>query len=102
MNVAFVSTNVTLIFGSKRLSCRAQVAPAKPPPMMTDLGSPLRYRGCTDDRSGSRRRDRLDKIPSIELPDTHGVDGDLLPLRLVPFRDGIDFQCRKNPWRSDP
>src|SRR4029077_324867 len=60
-----------------------------------NLGSPLRYRGCTDDRSGSCRRDRPDKIPSIELPNTHGVDGKLLPLRLVPFRDSIDFRVGK-------
>jgi hypothetical protein len=46
VNVGFVSTNVTLIFGSKRLSCRAQVAPAKPPPMMTTWAAPCAIAGA--------------------------------------------------------
>jgi hypothetical protein len=31
----------------------------------------------------------------MDLPNTHGVDVDFLPLRLVPLRDGIDFRVGK-------
>ena len=91
MNVGFVSTNVTWIFGSKRLSCRAQVAPAKPPPMTTTRAVPCAIAGAQTSAAEAPAATDADKLPSIDLPATHGVDADLLPLRLVPFRDGLDL-----------
>jgi hypothetical protein len=77
------------------LSCRAQVDPAKPPPITTTSG-PLRYRGCTDQRSRSpAAAEPINSRRWICLP-----RADLLPLCLVPVRDGLDLGLGISP--GDP
>ena len=57
MNVGFVSTNVTWIFRSSRLSWRAQVAPAKPPPMTTTWALPCAIAGAQQSAAEACRGD---------------------------------------------
>src|SRR5262245_7919968 len=90
VNVEFASTSVTVMRGSMRLMKRAQVAPAKPPPMTTArLPAPCAMAG-----SGSRaavapaaavlRNSRRFFAVMIGLPSS-------ILLRTVPGGDGFDL-----------
>src|SRR5262245_51792146 len=94
VNVEFASTSVTVMRGSMRLMKRAQVAPAKPPPMTT-AREPV---PCAMAGSGSRaavapaaavlRNSRRFFAVMIGLPSS-------ILLRAVPGGDGFDLVVRE-------
>src|SRR5215831_10639207 len=102
VKVEDASTSVTLIRGSSRLSARAQVAPAKPPPTtrtrpLAFWASPGRGNSAAEAPAAavlmkSRRLLRLSIMTSILLRRVPGRDGPDLVIGEA-FGDAVHYGC---------
>src|SRR5215469_16415992 len=84
VKVGLVSTKVTRASGTRRLSSRAQLAPAKPPPTTTRRAWPCAIAG--NGRRAAAASERLMKLRRVLGFTT------ILPLRAEPVGDGANLR----------